>query len=159
MSFDIDVIFSEEHRGVRRRGILRDFFNAFADACRNTEPAMREIGDALVESTRKRFDTETDPQGNRWAPNSPVTLAKKSGTKILTDSGALKASIRAALYGSGKGVSVGSSLPYTAMMQFGGTKARFPHLWGDIPARPFLGRSAEDQETIREIMRKHLGLA
>ncbi|WP_248594777.1 hypothetical protein [Candidatus Accumulibacter contiguus] len=26
---------------------------------------------------------------------------------------------------------------YAAMQQFGGTKARFPHLWGDIPARPF----------------------
>lgn len=34
------------------------------------------------------------------------------------------------------------------MMHHGGTKAAFPHLWGDIPARPFLGVSAEDEVNI-----------
>lgn len=29
-------------------------------------------------------------------------------------------------------------MKYAAIQQFGGTKAQFPHLWGDIPARPFL---------------------
>lgn len=33
---------------------------------------------------------------------------------------------------------VGSSMEYAAMQQLGGSKARFPNLWGDIPARPFL---------------------
>jgi phage gpG-like protein len=28
-------------------------------------------------------------------------------------------------------------MPYAAMQNFGGTKAEFPHLWGDIPARAF----------------------
>ena len=36
------------------------------------------------------------------------------------------------------GVIVASSMPYAAMQQFGGTKAAFKNLWGDIPARPFL---------------------
>ncbi|MFM2056055.1 MAG: hypothetical protein RLY71_440 [Pseudomonadota bacterium] len=27
---------------------------------------------------------------------------------------------------------------YAAIQQFGGKKSEFPHLWGDIPARPFL---------------------
>ena len=35
-------------------------------------------------------------------------------------------------------VTVGNSAEYAAMQQFGGTKASFPHLWGDIPVRPFL---------------------
>lgn len=29
-------------------------------------------------------------------------------------------------------------MQYAAMQQFGGKKSEFPHLWGDIPARPFL---------------------
>jgi phage gpG-like protein len=32
---------------------------------------------------------------------------------------------------------VASPAPQAFMMQFGGAKADFPHLWGDIPARPF----------------------
>jgi len=42
-------------------------------------------------------------------------------------------------------VEIGTNLPYGAMQQFGGTKAEFPHLWGDIPERPFLGLSKDDE--------------
>lgn len=35
-------------------------------------------------------------------------------------------------------VTVGNSMIYAAIQQFGGTKAQFKNLWGDIPARPFL---------------------
>jgi phage gpG-like protein len=35
-------------------------------------------------------------------------------------------------------VTVGSSMKYAAMQQYGGKKSAFPNLWGDIPARPFL---------------------
>lgn len=41
---------------------------------------------------------------------------------------------------------VGSPQVYAAMQQFGGEKAEFPNLWGDIPARPFLGISDSDAE-------------
>lgn len=34
-------------------------------------------------------------------------------------------------------VTVGSSMKYAAMQQYGGKKSQFPNLWGDIPARPF----------------------
>lgn len=33
---------------------------------------------------------------------------------------------------------VGSNKPYAAMMQFGGDRADFPQLWGDVPSRPYL---------------------
>ncbi|MCX8506510.1 MAG: phage virion morphogenesis protein [Alphaproteobacteria bacterium] len=46
----------------------------------------------------------------------------------------------------------GSSMEYAAMHQFGGTKAQFPNLWGDIPARPFLGITAHDETVIEEIV-------
>lgn len=54
------------------------------------------------------------------------------------------------------GVRIGSPLPYAAMQQFGGTKAQWPHLWGDIPARPFLGVSAADKTNILDIIGSYL---
>ena len=51
---------------------------------------------------------------------------------------------------------VGSPMEYAAMQQFGGKKGDFPHLWGDIPARPFLGVSAEDEQAILAVLRRHL---
>ncbi len=47
---------------------------------------------------------------------------------------------------AGGALEVGSPLVYAAMEQFGGQKSEFPHLWGDIPARPFLGVSAADAD-------------
>jgi len=38
------------------------------------------------------------------------------------------------------------------MQQFGGTRSAFPNLWGDIPARPFLGISAEDEVAVLDII-------
>lgn len=39
---------------------------------------------------------------------------------------------------SGNSLTVGSSMIYAAIQQFGGKKSQFPNLWSDIPARPFL---------------------
>ncbi len=47
---------------------------------------------------------------------------------------------------------VGSPQVYAAMQQFGGKKADYPWLWGDIPPRPFLGVSAADREMILEVL-------
>ena len=57
---------------------------------------------------------------------------------------------------------VGSNKPYAAMMHFGGDKSDFPHLWGDIPGRPFLPMDTEGQlqpeaeESILELAMHHL---
>jgi phage gpG-like protein len=45
------------------------------------------------------------------------------------------------------------------MMNFGGTKAQFPHLWGDIPARPFMPISKlpnQWEKDIVEIIKRHI---
>jgi len=49
-------------------------------------------------------------------------------------------------------------MEYAAMMQFGGTKSEFPNLWGDIPARPFLGISEDDKTDILTILERHLSM-
>lgn len=159
MSFDVEVRYSEEHNGLQSRNAIRSWLNAFRDAAAQPREAMEEIGEALVTSTQRRFNIEMSPTDGKWKRNRPVTIALKGHSKPLKGlTGRLRESIRYRLQGSGKAVSIGSDLPYAAMQQFGGTKARFPHLWGDVPARPFLGRSEADQRTIREIMRRYLGL-
>lgn len=113
---------------------------------------MADIGETLLRSTKERFGVGVSPEGVPWAPNSPVTLARKTDTRPLfgpngrlnkefgVDTGVDYAEISAA------------PLPYAAMMQFGGTRSRFPHLWGDIPARPFLGDSEEDRVNLAALI-------
>ncbi len=60
-----------------------DALEALRDKAEHLDPALRQIGERLTESTQARFATGTDPDGRRWAPNSPATilswLAGKSG--------------------------------------------------------------------------------
>jgi phage virion morphogenesis protein len=161
----IDIRYEEIRNGVRRPGVVgavRDWFSRLADFFRSPDPLMAEIGEMLVSSTKERFQpgNQAGPDGQKWAPNSPVTLArKKPQTNILTHRGLLGDSIRYQVTDRGRNVSVGSDRVYAAMMQYGGTKRQFPHLWGDIPARPFLGLSTDDRQAIREIMRRYRGMA
>jgi phage gpG-like protein len=53
-------------------------------------------------------------------------------------------------------VAIGSPQEYSAMMQFGGKKSEFPNLWGDIPARPFLGVSKEDKNHLMKELTEYL---
>jgi len=51
---------------------------------------------------------------------------------------------------------VGSAMEYATLQQFGCITAEFPHLWSDIPARPFLGISEADAAGILAIVHDHL---
>lgn len=128
-------------------------------------PVMQGIAEMLVASTKRRFASGESPEGVKWAAKSPVTLAKYGARKsnrvdarpLFGPSGMLNSQI---FPDSGPDFAeVGSSRVYAAMMQFGGTKASYPHLWGDIPARPFLGLSAEDEANILEEIASYLGAA
>ena len=144
----------------------------------NPRPALKEIGEDLVESTKQRFAAGIGPDGVPWAPNRPATLAKYThrvkGTmtkdrKLLTkkgerrwdskqplvDQGTLGEQIHYRIVGHDTLI-VGSGEEYAAMQQFGGTKAEFPNLWGDIPPRPFLGLSIEDEIMIRQTLESWL---
>lgn len=121
----------------------------------NPRPLLLEIGEEVVDSTHKRFETSTDPEGNPWQENSDVTLERKSGNKPLIDTHTLFGSIHYQLLG-GDTVVIGTNMEYAAMMQFGGSKDDFPHLWGDIPARPYLGISDADEQTILALTKDYL---
>ena len=126
----------------------------FAGMSDLSEP-MNEIGMTLVQSTEARFAAEVAPDGAAWAARSAVTIQRylaqgRTFDGILHRSGQLGGTISHD-YGPDF-VEVASDRPYAAMMQFGGARAQFPHLWGDIPARPFLGLSAADEVDILDIV-------
>lgn len=119
------------------------------------QPVMEDLADLMAESTRQRFLAGTAPDGTPWEPKSKTTLAAYEGrgesidprplwhsNMLATESIFHQSTSDSALWGS--------SREYAAMMHFGGTKERFPNLWGDIPARPFLGVSETDRADIME---------
>lgn len=132
-------------------------------------PLMQEIGDILVDSTKQRFGAGVSPEGVKWAPKSPTTLAAYGARKsnridirpLFGPSGMLSRQIFSEAQSDQ--VEVGSNRVYAAVMQFGAAQGEFGafigkdkrgrdhfhHLpWGNIPARPFLGISEQDTVNI-----------
>jgi len=121
----------------------------------NLQPVLADIGEHLVKSTQERRRTQTDPEGNPWEPLSATTVALKGDDKILYQDGYLFDLLNydvdpLALY-------FGTPQEYGAMMQFGGVTS--PKSWmpgKDIPARPFLGLSQDDQAQILDKVAAYL---
>lgn len=125
------------------RAAIRKAIGLLADMT----PVYRDIGEYMVEATRKRFVAGTAPDGTRWAPKSAATLDRyrKLGygnlsRPLIGPGKALSRQIRQ--FVSKDGVVIGSPLIYSGVMQDGaaqgafGTNARGrPIPWGRIPAR------------------------
>lgn len=133
-------------------------------ALTNPEPALRSIGEELVRTTQERFDPgqKRAPDGTPWARNSPVTIARKGRDNPLYERGNLQNTIRYQVLGT-RGVEVGTNLVYGAAHQFGmvkgyagRTRRGAPIPWGNIPARPYLGLSADDETEVVRILRDYL---
>jgi phage virion morphogenesis protein len=149
-------------------------------------PILPQIGGALVASTQLRFKDQKGPDGVAWAPLGDVTRynrAKRAAggrtkgkrgkptakfnralggpMQALLDTGRLRNSIT---YLAGADfVEVGTNVVYASTHQFGAKQGAFgrtrrggPIPWGDIPARPFLGLSAEDEADILRLLGNHL---
>jgi phage virion morphogenesis protein len=115
----------------------------------NLRPLYSEIGFALEDSTRKRFDSETAPDGTAWAPISDAWQARKAergfSEGILKMRGDMLNSVRAEPDSSGVSIIAGPT-EYAAIHQFGGQAGRNHAV--TLPARPFLGVSDDDGEEI-----------
>jgi hypothetical protein len=53
------------------------------DHAENPNPALKAIGEDLVESTKKRFGTATGPDGKKWQNNSAATQKIKGRNQPL----------------------------------------------------------------------------
>ena len=134
----------------------------------NPRPFLASIGNVLADSARLRFTESRAPDGSRWAPLSPVTLALRrghgGGAQPLLDTGATRNSITSVV-GSDY-VEVGTNKRQAAMLHFGAKRGQFgrgkwrtrrgsfPIPWGDVPSRKFLGVSREDKGEIVAILRE-----
>lgn len=126
-------------------------------------PLMRGIAAELASQTEENFEAEGRPD---WQSLSSVTTKRreKSGTwpgqMLQVSAAGLAASI--STHSDDSSALVGSNKPYAAMMQFGGDKSDFPHLWGDIPGREYLPMDAEGalqpeaEEAILDLAIDHL---
>lgn len=112
----------------------------------------RLVGAAMVSSTEERFSNQRAPDGSPWLPSKRAI--EQSG-KTLRDTGRLIASLTYVQVPNG--VRWGTNVKYAAMMNFGGRKSTYSNLWGDIPARPFMGVNDADAETIENIIANIIG--
>jgi phage virion morphogenesis protein len=129
------------------------------NAVTNLQPAMRSIGQILKTNVRLCFTDTKSPDGINWAALSPATIAKRrrNSDVPLNDTGVLKNSFT--VQAGAQSVMVGTNAPQAALMNFGGKKAQFPNLWGDIPARPFMPTGALPDawaEDVIDIIEMHL---
>lgn len=131
----------------------------------NAEDLMTAIGSLGDSQTRRRIEDEkTAPDGSPWKPNH-------EGTSILMQSGQhLLASL--AWTASADQAEWGATWEYAHVHQNGAVivpkdaKALFFSVGGKpvtakkvtIPARPFLGISAENEREIIELVTDHFGL-
>lgn len=126
------------------------------------KPMHEEIGEYVVEATKKRFVTSTAPDGSKWRNKQPATLARyiaqgdgKKDKPLIGPSGRLGREI--ATLATREQVEIGSALEYSGVMQGGAGRGAFgnykgqPLPWGDIPARVWLGLSDVDDRNILDI--------
>ncbi|HFL2071832.1 phage virion morphogenesis protein [Pseudomonas aeruginosa] len=128
-------------------------------------PLMRGIAAELASITEENFENEGQ-SGEPWPALSEVTTNRRElartwpGQMLQVTAGGLAASITTQATDSS--ALVGSNKPYAAMMFFGGRREDFPHLWDDIPARPYLpmdtegNLQSEAEEAILDLALSHL---
>ncbi|MFB1489650.1 MULTISPECIES: phage virion morphogenesis protein [unclassified Thiocapsa] len=144
---------------------LQATLSRLAASVADPSPALSEIGEHLLKTTKARFGQtqKRAPDGTPWARNSETTIARKRRDNPLYQTGMLQGQMRWQLADGGRAVEVGSNRIYATVQQFGQpkgasgrTKRGGPIPWGDIPARPFLCVSADDRAAIADILSDYL---
>ncbi|MGZ9811277.1 phage virion morphogenesis protein [Pseudoroseicyclus sp. H15] len=142
--------------------------NALDDGLTDQSPVMNQLGDYLAGSARDRIENGVDVDGNPFATLAQTTLdryAKSTPPKVsrspLWQSGMFR---RGLFHDSGPDfVEWGSNAIQAAIMQFGAEKGAFgqtsrgaPIPWGNIPARPFIGVSDDDETAMVALIEEWL---
>lgn len=134
---------------------------------------MEDIGNYLVTAIRERIvHGGPAPDGTPWAPKKAATLARYKAKGEGVDSRTLIHTNHLVQEGISHDagpdfVEVFASPPYAAAMHFGAKRGSFGSYsgtdkrgrafsgvapWGDIPARPFLGISDDDEREIIDLI-------
>lgn len=140
----------------------------------NLSSLMADMGEHMVNSTHDNFENSTSPDGARWQANSATTFARLLGQSDTNASGRLNRrgvgrvmnkrplianhTLMQSIHyeATSTGVTIGTNLVYGAMMHFGGSRSEFPNLWGDIPARNYLGASEADGAILLDMVKSYM---
>lgn len=149
---------------------IATFFTQLRDRLGDMTPVMQDIGELMVDSTKLRFIAGEDPDGKEWAAKSEATIAAYKARGDTPDfrplfgpSRRLSSEISYRVGPGGQSVEWGSSLIYAAVHQVGAAKGAFGETtrgakipWGNIPARPFLGLSSDDEDKLKALLQEWL---
>lgn len=128
----------------------------------NLSPVMQAIAFDGEKSTKDRFRDSKAPDGSTWKPNvrgnKTLILTSELVNSITRHSGADFAEwgsnvIYAAIHQFG-GVIRAKNKPYLVFKVPGGRLRRVKQV--TMPARPYLGLNAEDEENILDIINRNL---
>ncbi|OJV61460.1 MAG: phage morphogenesis protein [Burkholderiales bacterium 64-34] len=100
-----------------------DYTHGFLDRAKNMKPVLLEIGQDMTESSTRRFETATAPDGSAWAPNSEVTLARYSSMFARKKDGELTKRSAAKLAAKKPGIGETRALSTTIDYQLRGDDA------------------------------------
>lgn len=147
--------------------------NRLIRAGQDMSPAMLAVAEHLKDAAHESFDRQRAPDGTPWAKLKASTRRQRrlggfgEAGPILQRRGDL---LRSIVSDHGRDFAeAGTNLVYAAVQHFGAEKGEFggvrtslpgrsffqPIPWGDIPARPFLGVSGDDESRIGEIILDH----
>nr|DAW71567.1 MAG TPA: virion morphogenesis protein [Caudoviricetes sp.] len=116
---------------------IASILNKLANAAQDRTPLMRSIAGTMESAVLQNFDVGGRP---KW-----LGLKYRQGTPLV-DTENLMNSITS--YYDNDSAEVGSNEPYAAIHQFGGKAGRGRKV--DIPARPFLVLTPQDEDDILE---------
>jgi phage gpG-like protein len=136
----------------------------------NLHDCLNRIGDEYIKRVDNRFETETDPDGNKWLPTKVLSnylgfVGTRKGykrhqaytqdgrwraaftryldnKKILYMTGALRGDIHYQADDTSLTIGTSGRIPYAGIQQFGGLAGRGRKV--RIPARPYLARNTAD---------------
>ena len=128
------------------------------DAVDDMSLFMTALAGMMVASTQDRMLRGEQPDGQPFAPRSPVTLEQyaKNGFSFGGPLHYSRRLVESIYPESGPDYArIGTNVEQAAVMQFGASHGDFgetdrggPIPWGDIPARPFMGISDDDRTNI-----------
>lgn len=133
-----------------RKDSIKSLMNAL-NTLGSVKPALDEIGKNQQANVAARIMfTKMSPEGKAWEPWAASTAKARgkrgtAGNGLLYESGGLAESIKYMV--SGEQVIISANAPYAGYLQ-NGTQ--------HMPARPFIGWSAQDKKEGAEIMMNHI---
>lgn len=157
--------------GLRTRIVddaLRSYLTALDKRLVDLTPVMTDIGAALEEAVRVRFDTKQDPSGQPWAQLSPVTRAiyaradrqrkRGGGTEVVSRgslmirTGQLREGV--SFRATSSQVEIGFDRRYAGYHEFG--TSRMPRR-GLLTADPTTGALGDDdRRAVLDILQSYL---